>query len=69
MSINFYEIGRLEVEIKVVLNVRYMQIKNVDIEDGFVNGVIGIIVKLDILLFNLLNGILYVKFDDVNIGC
>lgn len=46
-SINPHETGGLEAEIKVALNARYMQTKNVDTEDGLVNGATGTIVKLD----------------------
>lgn len=45
-----------------------MQTKNVDTEDGLVNGATGTIMKLDMSPSNPLNGILYVKFDDANTG-
>ena len=66
-STNPHETGGLGNEIQVALNAKYMQTKNVDTEDGLVNGATGTIMKLEIPQANPLEGTLYVKFDDPNI--
>ncbi|XP_033759087.1 uncharacterized protein LOC117341337 [Pecten maximus] len=64
-----HETGGLSAEVKVAVNARYMHTKNTDIEDGLVNGTTGTIVKLHVDPTKPLKGTIYVKFDDMNIGC
>jgi ATP-dependent DNA helicase PIF1 len=67
-STNPHETGGLENEIQVALHAKYMQTKNVDTEDGLVNGATGTIIKLELPPSNPLEGTIFVKFDDPNTG-
>jgi len=67
-SSNMHETAGLAGEIQFAENAKYMQTKNVDIQDGLVNGATGTIMKLDISADKPLNGTIYVRFDDPKIG-
>ena len=67
-STNPHETGGLAADVQVALNARFMLTKNIDTEDGLVNGATGTIIKLEIPHSKPLLGALYIKFDDPKIG-
>ena len=63
-----HETGGLAAEVQVAVNARYMHTKNTDLSDGLVNGAVGTVTHIEIDQNHLLNGTIYVEFDNPNIG-
>lgn len=59
-------VGGLEKELMILINCRVMLIRNINIDQGLVNGVMGVVINIDFMGSILF--IIYVKFDNFIIG-
>lgn len=59
-------VGGLEKELMILINCRVMLIRNINIDQGLVNGVMGVVINIDVMGSILF--IIYVKFDNFIIG-
>ena len=60
--------GGLPYIVEVAIGARWILTKNIDIEDGLVNGASGTITDMNISTDDKLKGIIFVKFDNREIG-
>ena len=65
---NIYKTGGLPQSMTICKGARWMLTKNIDVSDHLVNGATGIIQHIDIDPNNPLDGTLYIKFDNDDVG-
>ena len=68
MQINRYQTGGLHEVITIAVGAQVSLVKNIDVATGLVNGSSGIIVNFDIDPQQPLNGTIYIKFSNENVG-
>lgn len=68
MEENLYKMGGLFLLLIIVKDCKVMIIKNIDILDYLVNGVIGIVQEICVDYRNFIVGIIFMKFGSLDIG-
>lgn len=68
MEENIYKTGGLFLLLIIVKDCKVMIIKNIDILDYLVNGVIGIVQEICVDYRNFIVGIIFMKFGSLDIG-